>query len=70
MLKVSDMDQFNDYMMLENRSVIGHAYKIQIMTTKFELLNFVLQNMFVVGCILIGIMPPFMEELFHFSQTS
>ncbi|KAK1647030.1 hypothetical protein QYE76_064835, partial [Lolium multiflorum] len=46
------MEQFNDYRMVENRSVVEQAHEIQIMANELELLKCVLPDKFVAGCII------------------
>jgi hypothetical protein len=47
------MEQFNDYKMVENRSVVQQAHELQIMAKELELLKCVLSDKFVTGCILL-----------------
>ncbi|KAK1606289.1 hypothetical protein QYE76_029962 [Lolium multiflorum] len=51
------MEQFNDYIMVENRSVVEQAHEIQIMAKELELLKCVLPDKFVAGCI-VAKLPP------------
>jgi hypothetical protein len=51
------MEQFNDYRMVENRSVVEQAHEIQIMAKELELLKCVLPDKFVAGCI-VAKLPP------------
>ncbi|KAK1620517.1 hypothetical protein QYE76_026034 [Lolium multiflorum] len=51
------MEQFNDYKMVENRSVVEQAHEIQIMAKELELLKCVLPDKFVAGCI-VAKLPP------------
>ncbi|KAK1608035.1 hypothetical protein QYE76_031708 [Lolium multiflorum] len=51
------MEQFNDYRMIENRSVVEQAHEIQIMAKELELLKCVLPDKFVAGCI-VAKLPP------------
>nr|AAL31047.1 putative polyprotein [Oryza sativa Japonica Group] len=51
------MEQFHDYKMADNRSVVEQAHEIQTMAKEFELLKCVLPDKFVDGCI-IAKLPP------------
>nr|AAR87214.1 retrotransposon protein, putative, Ty1-copia sub-class [Oryza sativa Japonica Group] len=51
------MEQFHDYKMADNRSVVEHAHEIQTMAKELELLKCVLPDKFVAGCI-IAKLPP------------
>nr|ABF94929.1 retrotransposon protein, putative, Ty1-copia subclass [Oryza sativa Japonica Group] len=51
------MEQFHDYKMADNRSVVEQAHEIQTMAKELELLKCVLPDKFVVGCI-IAKLPP------------
>ncbi|KAK1678392.1 hypothetical protein QYE76_039240 [Lolium multiflorum] len=51
------MEQFNDYRMVENQSVVEQAHEIQIMAKELELLKCVLPDKFVAGCI-VAKLPP------------
>jgi hypothetical protein len=51
------MEQFNDYKMVENRSVVEQAHEVQIMAKELELLKCVLPDKFVAGCI-VAKLPP------------
>ena len=51
------MDQFNDYNMVENRSIVEQAHELQIMAKELELLKCVLPDKFVAGCI-VAKLPP------------
>ena len=51
------MEQFNDYKMVENRSVVEQAHELQIMAKELELLKCVLSDKFVAGCI-VAKLPP------------
>ena len=51
------MEQFNDYKMVENRSIVKQAHEIQIMAKELELLKCVLPDKFVAGCI-VAKLPP------------
>ena len=51
------MERFNDYRMVENRSVVEQAHEIQIMSKELELLKCVLPDKFVAGCI-VAKLPP------------
>ena len=51
------MEQFHDYKMADNRSVVEQAHEIQTMAKELELLKCVLPDKFVAGCI-IAKLPP------------
>jgi hypothetical protein len=51
------MEQFNDYKMVENRSVVEQAHELQIMAKELELLKCVLSDKFIAGCI-VAKLPP------------
>nr|AAR01736.1 putative Gag and Pol polyprotein [Oryza sativa Japonica Group]ABF97792.1 retrotransposon protein, putative, Ty1-copia subclass [Oryza sativa Japonica Group] len=51
------IEQFHDYKMADNRSVVKQAHEIQTMAKELELLKCVLLNKFVAGCI-IAKLPP------------
>nr|AAW57815.1 putative polyprotein [Oryza sativa Japonica Group] len=51
------MEQFHDYRMADNRSVVEQAHEIQTMAKELELLKCVLPDKFVAGCI-IAKLPP------------
>nr|AAT44242.1 putative ubiquitin carrier protein [Oryza sativa Japonica Group] len=51
------MEQFHDYKMVDNRSVVEQAHEIQTMAKELELLKCVLPDKFVAGCI-IAKLPP------------
>ena len=51
------MEQFNDYKMVENRSVVEQAHELQIMAKELELLKCVLPYKFFAGCI-VAKLPP------------
>ena len=46
------MEQFHDYKMVENRSVLEQAHEIQRIAKELELLKCVLPGKFVTGCII------------------
>ncbi|MBB1235931.1 hypothetical protein EII06_29515, partial [Klebsiella pneumoniae] len=46
------MEQFHDYKMADNRSVVEQAHEIQTMAKELELLKCVLPDKFVARCIL------------------
>jgi hypothetical protein len=46
------MEQFHDYKMVENRSVLEQAHEIQCIAKELELLKCVLPGKFVAGCII------------------
>jgi len=45
------MEQFNDYKMGDNRSVVEQAHELQIMAKELKLLKCVLPDKFIAGCI-------------------
>ena len=51
------MEQFHDYRMVDNRSVLDRAHEIQCIAKELELLKCELPDKFVVGCI-IAKLPP------------
>ena len=51
------MEQFHDYRMVDNRSVLDQAHEIQCIAKELELLKCELPDKFVVGCI-IAKLPP------------
>ncbi len=51
------MEQFHDYKMTDNRSIVEQAHEIQTMAKELELLKCVLPDKFVAGCI-IAKLPP------------
>ena len=46
------IEQFHDYKMVENRSVLEQAHEIQCIAKEVELLKCVLPGKFVAGCII------------------
>ena len=51
------MEQFHDYKMVDNRSVLDQAHEIQCIAKELELLKCELPDKFVAGCI-IAKLPP------------
>nr|CAH65951.1 H0716A07.9 [Oryza sativa] len=51
------MEQFHDYKMADNRSVVEQAHEIQTMAKELELLKCVLPDKFVAGCIIAKVPP-------------
>ena len=51
------MEQFHDYKMVDNRSVLDQAHEIQCIAKELELLKCELPDKFVVGCIIAKLTP-------------
>jgi hypothetical protein len=51
------VEQFNNYIIVENRFVVEHARELQIMANELEFLKCVLLNKFVARCIVSKIIP-------------
>nr|CAE05246.2 OSJNBb0115I09.8 [Oryza sativa Japonica Group] len=51
------MEQFHDYKMADNRSIVEQAHEIQTMAKELELLKCVLPDKFVAGCIIAKLSP-------------
>nr|CAD39988.3 OSJNBb0045P24.6 [Oryza sativa Japonica Group] len=56
------MEQFHDYRMADNRSVVEQAQEIQTMAKELELLKCVLPDKFVAGCIIAKLPPSWRSE--------
>jgi len=46
------MESFNDFMMVNNRSVVEQAHEVQVLVKELELLECPLPDKFVAGCII------------------
>ena len=66
------MEQFHDYRMVDNRSVLNQAHEIQYIAKELELLKCELPDKFVAGCIIAKLPPSwrnFATSLKHFVRA-
>ena len=52
------MEQFHDYRMVDDRSIVQQAYKIQTLAKELKIFGCVLPDKFVVGCIIAKLPQP------------
>jgi hypothetical protein len=55
------MEQFHDYRMIDDRSVVEQAHEIQALVKDLEMHGFELPNKFVVGCMIAKLPPSWTE---------